>query len=483
MKEIFSFFGTNRWGMSCWLVLIVLGLFSGCATFHPHPIDPQHVEAKLRERTLTDPGLRAYVEAAVPGKLSEWPPQVWDLTLLTLVALYYHPDLDVARAMWEIAEAGVVTARGRPNPSVELAPGYASNSVPGITPWLLNSPVDIPIETAGKRGYRILHATHLSEAVRLTIAVTAWQVRSGVRKSLLALYAAAQTEARLSRQQEVREDIVTVMEQRLAAGEIALPEVTLVRIALDQTWLSLRDVQRQRAEARVQVADALGVPVEVLHSVTLSFDSFAHSPPQLPAQEVQRQTLLSRPDILATLAEYAASESALQLEIAKQYPDLHLGPGYDLDTGDNKWSLGFSLVLPVLNRNEGPIAEAEARRRETAARFTALQARVIGELDRTLAGYQAALQKLATADTLLSAHTEQQESQQALFAAGEADRFALFNARLEYEVSALSRFNALVQAQQALGLLEDAVQRPLSPPGSLPLVPETRPRVEEESNR
>ena len=54
---------------------------------------------------------------------------------------------------------------------------------------------------------------------------------------------------------------------------------------------------------------------------------------------------MNRADVRGALAEYAASQSALQLEIANQYPDLHLGPGYGWNTGnagDNKWSLGVS---------------------------------------------------------------------------------------------------------------------------------------------
>ncbi len=37
--------------------------------------------------------------------------------------------------------------------------------------------LDIPIETAGKRGYRMAEARYLSEAARLNIAQTAWEVR------------------------------------------------------------------------------------------------------------------------------------------------------------------------------------------------------------------------------------------------------------------------------------------------------------------
>ena len=472
----------NDWKMSCWLAFIVFGLLPGCVTFHPRPIEPLRIEAEFRERTLTDSGLRAYVEAGAPLKPSEWPPSSWDFTLLTLVAFYYHPDLDVARTSWSVTEARVVTAAARPNPSVNVAPGYASNAGTGIPPWLMNFFLDIPVETAGKRGYRIAQAVQLSAAARLHIATVAWQVRSRLRKSLLDLYSATQIEALLNKQQTVQEEIVTLLEQRLAAGEISQPEVTLAHLALDQTRLSLREVQKQRAEARGQLAEALGFPVAVLDGVAISFAGLDQLPPDLPTSEVRGQALLNRPDLLAALAEYAASESALQLEIARQYPDFHTGPGYERDTGENKWFLGLSLVLPVLNRNAGPIAEAEARRKETAARFTALQAQVIGEIDRALAGYHAALQTVATADALLSAHIQQYESTQAMFHVGEADRLALLSAHLEREVSARARLNALVTAQRAFGLLEDAVQRPLNPLESTMVVPEKRPRSGEENN-
>ncbi len=197
----------------------------------------------------------------------------------------------------------------------------------------------------------------------------------------------------------------------------------------------------------------------------------------LPRQKVQRQALLSRPDLLGALAEYAASQSALQLEIAKQYPDIHLGPGYKWDQGDNKWSFGISLTLPVLNQNQGPIAQAEAKRKQAAARFAALQAGIIGEIDRFLAGYGAALRKLATADALLTEQKKQLQSVEELFKAGATDRIALDGARLELDAIALSRSDTLITAQQSLGRVEDSMQRPIGPQ-EFPANLETNPRSE-----
>ncbi len=489
----------------------ILTVSTGCATFHPEPISPSETASAFEARALDDPGLKAFLEANLHHELTPWPPASWDFTLLTLAAFYYHPDMDLARARWGTAEAGVLTAGGRPNPGIGVAPQFNADAVSGISPWTLGFNLDIPIETAGKRGYRIAQAKHLSEAGRLNIVTAAWQIRSRLRSSLLNLYTANQTEPILKRQLEIQEEIVRLLEERLTVGEVSQPDLTQAHIALDQTRLLLLEARKQAAEARVQLADSLGLPVSALDrpsehgeregeapsgsaggggdaspykidGVEISLDLLNRLPTEMPSQDVRRQTLVGRSDILSALAEYAAAQSVLQLEIAKQYPDIHLGPGYAWDQGDNKWSLGFSISLPVFNRNEGPIAEAEAHRTETAARFTAFQARVIGEMDRALAGARAARKKLETAEALLSDRKDQYETARAMFEIGETDRLALLSAQLELEATALSRADALVEAQQSLGLLEDAMQRPLHPSESFPVIPEADPRAKEENN-
>jgi hypothetical protein len=70
------------------------------------PLSPTDTADALKSRSLADPGLRALFERAVPGSERQWPRKVWDLEALTLAALYYEPNLRVARAQWRVAEAG-----------------------------------------------------------------------------------------------------------------------------------------------------------------------------------------------------------------------------------------------------------------------------------------------------------------------------------------------------------------------------------------
>ncbi len=452
-------------------------MLTGCARFQHIPLSATKTAADFEGRTLADPDLRHFMETNLQDSLAAWPLPAWDLADLTLAAFYFHPDLDVARAQWAAARGGMTAAAERPNPSLSVTPGYNTTTlIP--SPWLPVTVLDIPIETAGKRGYRLARATHLSEAARLNIASVAWQVRRRLRSSLLELYAARETEALLQNEQALQNENRRLLELQYDAGAISAFEVTQARIAAESTRFALRDAQRRSAEARVQLAGAIGLPAGSLDSVRLSFDSLDRLPGEASPAQLRRQALSGRSDILGALAEYAASESALQLEIAKQYPDIQLLPGYEYDQGDNKWSLGLTLALPVLNRNKGAIARARAKRTESAARFNALQARVLAAIDRAVAGYRVAQRKQADAEELLAELQKQGKTGQAIFDIGEISRSELIGLRLQLSVSARARLDALVQAQQALGALEDALQSPLGLPAAArqaePRAPETR---------
>jgi cobalt-zinc-cadmium efflux system outer membrane protein len=439
------------------LALLLLG---GCVHYHAQPIDPARTVQALGARRLDDPGLRTFVEANAEPRLESWPPSAWDLRALTLAAFYFHPDLDVARARWSVARAGRVTAGERPNPSIAGGPGY-DTTTKTPSPWIPFVGFDIPIETAGKRGHRVALASHISEAARLDVASAAWQVRSRVRASLLDLWAAEEEKTLREEEQGLQQDNVRLLKLQWEAGAISAFELTQARLAAAASRLALREAERRSAEARVRLAEAVGVPVEALDGVSLSFEGLEAAPPEASLAEARSRALLSRTDILSALAAYAASQEALQLEIARQYPDIHLGPAYQYDQGDNKWTLGVGLVLPIFSRNRGPIAEAEARRAEAAATFDALQARVLSEIDQALAGYRGARKQESDAEELLANLRKEETTARAMLDLGEIGRSDLVALRLQLSASSLARLAAVAQARQALGALEDALQSPL----------------------
>jgi len=224
------------------------------------------------------------------------------------------------------------------------------------------------------------------------------------------------------------------------------------------------------SEASANLAAAVGMPT--LPPVDTS--SLPETLADLPLGDVQKAGLLHRADVRRSLLEYAADEAALQLEIAKQRPDIQLNPGYNFDEGHHKITFGPGFDIPVFNLNKGPIAEAEARRAEAEARFNALQAQAIGEMETALVRYKGARTELNDADrTLIAIGTTRTAAIQRAVTAGEEDRLSLSGVRIEGAVAARARLEAERRLQSALGALEDAVQQPLEPGPPLP-DPETK---------
>ncbi|MDE2627504.1 MAG: TolC family protein [Burkholderiales bacterium] len=434
---------------------------AGCATYQPRPLAPVALAEHFEQRRLDDPGLQRYIARHLGPASSA--AGAWNLSTLTLAAFYFNPELDVARARWGSTKATVVTAGQRPNPVLQLPFGLTTNPAAGASPYLYGLALDLPVETAGKRGYRVAQAEQLSDAAQAQIGEAAWQVRARLRSALLDLYAAEREAAILVREEALQQHILALMEGRLAQGAASGPEVALVRAEWARTRIGTAQARSRAEAARAAIASAVGVPVAAVQGLAIDVGAFDRAAPDDLGAQARREALLNRADLRAALARYEASQSALQLEVARQYPDIHLGPGYTFDAGQNKFALTLSgIELPVFHRNEGPIEQAQARRKEAAAQFTALQAQAIVATDQAVQAYRSAQALLALNDGLQAdAERALQRAAQA-FDAGQTDRLALLSAQGSALASQLTRAQAWVAVQRAIGQSEDALQRPLA---------------------
>jgi cobalt-zinc-cadmium efflux system outer membrane protein len=446
---------THMHATLAWFVPLLT--IAGCATYQDRPLSGPKTLDDFESRTLDGPDLQAYIQEKLDA--GHRPLATWNLPELTLAAFFYSPELDVARARWAVAKGRKEAATERPNPTLGIAPGF--NSTTGydapVSPWIVGAVLDIPIETAGKRGYRIAEAERLSEAARLQIAQTAWELRHQIREAMLDLYAATETASLLRSRRSVQEDNVRRLEEMFQAGEISANELGQARIFRDEARLAMLDVDQQQVQARARLAGVIGVPAKALESKEFSFDTFEALPEDVPPAETQRQALLNRADLLAALAEYQASQSALQHEIARQYPDVQIGPGYEFDQSENKWALGLSVTLPVFNRNRGAIAAAEADRAQAEARVRALQARIVSDLEQAVRGYHASLRKVEAAESLVEELRVATGRVRKTYELGQVVRLEVDAAALESNAGALSRFNARVEALRTLGKIENAM--------------------------
>ena len=86
---------------------------------------------------------------------------------------------------------------------------------------------------------------------------------------------------------------------------------------------------------------------------------------------------------------------------------------------------------------------------------------MFGEIETALAAYRFAQAKAATAAQLSDEAAHSSDTTKRMVEAGELTPLELVRRRIEASASSLSRLEARLQAQEALGQLEAALQVPL----------------------
>ena len=447
------------------LALSALALLSGCAfqTYSPEPLDPALTADHLQARDPSVPGFRQYLLSQGYTE-TQLPIRQWDLRDLTFSAFYFHPQLEVARAKWRAAQSKEITAGTRPNPGITGLTEHHSQD--GDSPWLYTIAFDIPIVTGNKRQARMEEAENLSNASRMEIGQAAWDIRKRLREDWTSYNESRQRAAVLRDETTLRKEIVDMLEARLNAGMVSNVELGNARLLWQEAQQALLAEEGRLPGLEAALAGSAGLSLQSFRQLELKplAEPSAVDTSQIEQQlkpELQQAAMLNRLDIRAGLARYAAAEARLRLEIARQYPDIVLSPGYSYDQGDRIWSLGFSTLLALLDRNQGLIAEAKSLREVEAAQFEALQANVIAGLDQAEARYSAAVDEWKKARELLDAQESQAERISRQFDRGYADRLEYRTAQLSTVLARQGLANAYYKVQRSIGALEDAVQRPL----------------------
>lgn len=443
------------------LAASVCALATGCSfqQYNPQPLNPAAIKEKLAQK---DPAGEAFHKYLLNNGYTSFPLQNWGLNELTYCALFFHPSLDVAREQWRTAELSQAGAGARPAPSINGHIARSNQANEDISAYALGFSIDIPIETSSKRDIRIESARHLSQAAKLEIAQTAWELRNQIAQSLYEYQHNLQMVKLLLGEQKLRQDIVNLYQKRVSLGAASNVELSTAQLQLQTITAELASQQKNRFNILAKLAGNLGLPLSKVDSLTLAADSSEAKLNPMPTDEAQTTALLNRLDIRVALEKYAAAEAKLKLEIAKQYPDIVLSPGYAYEFGDKIWSLGFSSLINFLHKNKVAIAEATQLRELEATQFEALQARVITEANIANAAITQATQALQHQQTLLVQQQRNTQRMERKLQAGEIDRLELAYSKLENTMAEKNVIAAKFQLNTAINQLENALQKPLT---------------------
>ncbi len=381
-------------------------------------------------RQLSDRGLRHFLTSAGIRP----PDQRWRPRELSLVALYFHPELDVARAGWQEALATEVTAGARPQPSADVGVAHVARPDEGkTTPWSVSLGAGMTLETGGKRGARLARARAGTAAARLQLEATAWRIAGDAADAGISALTADRNLDNAEAEEATLGRVLALLRARYAQGAASLTEVARAQGDLQAATVAVLSAQRERAASRAQLARTVGLPVARADSLSLTSDPASGCTllDSVPTAVFERRALQTRADVGVELATYAQAEGDLRVAVAEQYPDLALAPGIGWEQGIGRWSLGLGLPRIVLNRNRGPIAEAAARRAATAARFDEVQQQTLREVAAAAAECRGARIEAAQADMLVGNATRRLALAQAAYERGETGETEVAFAELD----------------------------------------------------
>jgi len=291
-------------------------------------------------------------------------PAVIRLSVNEAVALFLKQNLSVLITKYGIdySRGQQITAALFPNPVAFI--GTLSSYTQGFN--LSNSGqlamiVQQLFELAGKRGYRIESAGFGTQSAEAAFEDAVRQLGFTVKDTYYRIQLA---QRRLSLAEENRDRFARILDVntiRFKKGYIA--EVDLIRIRLQMVDFQSQVIQSlQEAElARGDLRQLLRLSPKTSMELTTDMD-FRRIDPDI--NKLRVAAIDMRPDIRAKRFAYSQRESDLKLAKAYRVPDITVGAGYEIQGSrgpDNpqQWVLNLAVPVPLFNRNQGGIQQAE----------------------------------------------------------------------------------------------------------------------------
>lgn len=285
------------------------------------------------------------------------------LTVGDAMALFLKQNLDLLIAQYGIdsAKGLEVTSKLFPNPTLSVdVTGSRTLSFHDV--GVLAGRIDQLFELAGKRGYRQESARYgvlsaeasFADAVR-TLGFAVKDVFYHVLQAKQKLELAKENSSNFA-------EVVRINDIRFKKG--AIPEVDLIKLRVQ-----LVDFQNQVITATQDYLSAQNILKGLLRvrpSVELVLKGeLGYAPLSLELETLKADALVTRPDILAKTRTVSQKTADLKLARAFRFPDVTLGADSLMQgpLGPNSpqgYGFGLSVPLPLFNRNQGGILQAEA---------------------------------------------------------------------------------------------------------------------------
>jgi len=167
------------------------------------------------------------------------------------------------------------------------------------------------------------------------------------------------------------------------AGAMTALDVGMMALAESQASLDLLSVKEEGVAIYSTISTFMGIDAkqfDALPSNTLG--NITETPPTYDA--LKALMVIHSPQLIRLRHKYDVAELALRLAISKQYPDISFGGEREKDVGEKTAMLGLrvGIELPIFDRNQQGIAQAEHHRDEVRQMYVTTAHTILAQLRR-----------------------------------------------------------------------------------------------------
>jgi outer membrane protein TolC len=440
----------RRPGLGFGLALIAA---AACARYQPSPVDPAIHTSEYRGRRLADSAVVAQVTRYAGAPAADR----WTDRQLAVAALTNRADLERARREWLAASAAVKTAGVRPAPGVQGDVERAFSGGGGESPWVVSVSALFTLELGGKRAARV-QAARARETIRESDLIrSASETRARVRSGAVGVVHAEESAGETGRIYQALLSVAQLERGRFQEAALESSELARTGAELALARVDVAAAERDVVSARAALAGVVAIPPGALREVRIEA-SPAHGctwADSVGVDSLLGLAALRRVEVSRVLGEYALAESEVRLQVARQRPDLELGPGYIFDQGIHRWTLGFALPALFGFLNRAPIEQAEAERAAAAAKVSEVQDAVLAEAGEAAESCRAAAAESVVSDSVGAAAEELVTIARARYERGETGRLEPARAELAAARAAAAQ-QAARRRLQVAGLTVEA---------------------------
>ncbi|MDO9049841.1 MAG: TolC family protein [Methylobacter sp.] len=374
------------------------------------------------------------------------------------LALTQNPDL--AAFSWETRaqEAAALQASFFPNPTFGAnAANFGNQVIKGYDGDVVTLELSQLIELGGKRTARMEAAALTKELADWNYETKRVDVLTQVSQAFIEVLTAQQRLTLTKQTQELANQMRVTTSARVQAGKVSPVEETKAKVVLASVQFELLRAQREMEAARKRLAATWGNTEPRFEAVKGNLDAVM----SLPSLDSLRRRLDKNPDLARWATEITQREALISVEKSKAIPDVTatLGASKYLMPNDYALVVGFSMPLPVFNRNQGGIREAENRLSRAEEDHRSAEVRITTLLNTIY-------QKLSTAYAEVSALRQDilPGAQSAYDAAREGYRFGkfgfldvldaqrtLFGAKSQYLLALSDYHKSAVELERLIG--------------------------------